>query len=143
LNNFEIVISLQILKKLIETTNISVNLFTKELQSENSVNISDNQDRILEQSILQKQLATVLEIPVSSLYNLQKYNQNQKSKPNKPDNKIAKQVRTILVLLEQEEFDLNNQETVFAVFTKNKKIVQIPIPKSYSKTVTDLVYKPE
>jgi hypothetical protein len=74
---------------------------------------------------------------------LQKYNQNQNNKPDKPDNRVTKQTRTILALLEQEEFDLDNQETVFAVSTKNKKIIQIPIFKSYSKAVTDLVYRPE
>jgi hypothetical protein len=74
---------------------------------------------------------------------LQKYNWNQKGKPDKPNNKVAKQIRTILALLEQEEFDLDNQETVFAVSTKDKEIVQIPISKSYSKAITDLVYKLE
>jgi hypothetical protein len=77
---------------------------------------------------------------------LQKHNWNQRDKPDKPDkpdNRITKQTRAILVLLEQEEFDLDNQETVFAVSTKNKEIIQIPIPKSYSKAVTDPVYRPE
>jgi hypothetical protein len=77
---------------------------------------------------------------------LQKYNRNQKNKPdkpNKPDNKVIKQTRAILALLEQEEFDLDNQETIFAVSTKDKEIIQIPIPKSYSKAVTDPVYRPE
>jgi hypothetical protein len=85
-------------------------------------------------------------MPASSLYNLQKYNWNQKDKPDKPDkpdNRVTKQTRAILALLEQEEFDLDNQETVFAVSTKTKKIIQIPISKSYSKAVTDLVYRPE
>jgi hypothetical protein len=77
---------------------------------------------------------------------LQKYNQNQRNKPDKPDkpdNRITKQTRTILALLEQQEFDLDNQETVFAVSAKDKEIVQIPIPKSYSKAVTDPVYRSE
>jgi hypothetical protein len=74
---------------------------------------------------------------------LQKYNQNQKDKPDKPDNRVTKQTRTILALLEQEEFDLDNQETVFAISIKTKEIIQIPIFKFYSKAVTDLVYKPE
>jgi hypothetical protein len=47
----------------------------------------------------------------------------------------------MLALLEQEEFDLDNQETAFAVSTKDKEIVQILIPKSYSTVVTDLVYR--
>jgi hypothetical protein len=130
LNNFEIVIPLQIPEGLTETTNISVNLPTKELQPENPANLSDNQNKIPEQDIPQEQSVTVLEIPVPS--NLQKYNRNQKGKPDKSDNKVAKQIRAILALLEQEEFDLDNQE-----------IVQIPIPKSYSKAVTDPVYRPE
>jgi hypothetical protein len=77
---------------------------------------------------------------------LQKYNQNQKSKPDKPDkpdNRVTKQARAILALLEQEGFDLDNQETVFAISIKNKEIVQIPISKSYFKAVTDPVYRPE
>jgi hypothetical protein len=146
LNNFEIVIFLQILEGFTETTNISINLPTKKLQPENYTNLSNNQDRIPEQGILQEQYTTVLEILVPSLYNLQKYNRNQKrelDKPDKPDNRIAKQTRAILALLEQKGFDLNNQETVFAVSTKNKEIVQIPISKFYSKAVTDLVYRPE
>jgi hypothetical protein len=52
LNNFEIVIFLQIPEGLTESTNIFVNLPTKELQSENYTNLSDNQNRILEQNIL-------------------------------------------------------------------------------------------
>jgi hypothetical protein len=49
----------------------------------------------------------------------------------------------MLALLEQGEFDLNNCETAFAVFTKDKKIIQILIPKSYSTAVADLVYRPK
>jgi hypothetical protein len=49
----------------------------------------------------------------------------------------------MLALLEQEEFDLNDQETAFAVSTKDKEIVQILIPKSYSTAVTNLVYRLE
>jgi hypothetical protein len=146
LNNFEIVIPLQIPEGLTEPTNISVNLFAKELQPENYTDLPGNKDRTSEQDILQKQPATKPEIPDPSLYNLQKYNQNQRDKPDKPDkpdNKVTKQTRAILALLEQKKFDLDNQETVFAVSTKDKEIIQIPISKSYSKAVTDLVYRPE
>jgi hypothetical protein len=143
LNNFEIVIFLQILKSLTEFTNISVNLLAKELQPENPANLPNNQGRTPEQDIPQEQPATKPEIPASSLYNLQKHDWNQSNKPDKPDNRVTKQTRTILALLEQEKFDLDNQETVFAVSTKDKEIVQIPIPKSYSKAVTDPVYRPE
>jgi hypothetical protein len=76
LNNFEIVILLQIPESLTEPTNISVNLFTKKLQPENSADLPGNQGRTPEQDILQEQPATKLEIPASSLYNLQKYNRN-------------------------------------------------------------------
>jgi hypothetical protein len=146
LNNFEIVIPLQILEGLTEPTNISVNLLAKESQPKNSVDLPGNQDRIPKQDIPQEQPVTKLEMSVSSLYNLQKYNWNQKNKsdkPDKPDNKVTKQTRAILALLEQEEFDLDNQETVFAISTKTKEIIQIPIPKSYSKAITDPVYRLE
>jgi hypothetical protein len=49
----------------------------------------------------------------------------------------------MLALLEQEEFDLNNQETIFAVSTKDKEIVRILIPKSYFTAITNPVYRPE
>ena len=49
----------------------------------------------------------------------------------------------MLALLEQREFDLDNCETAFAVSTKDKKIIQIPIPKSYSTAVADPIYGPE
>jgi hypothetical protein len=146
LNNFEIVIFLQIPEGLTEPTNISVNLLAKELQPKNLADLPGNKGRTPEQDILQEQPATKLEIPVSSLYNLQKYNWNQEYKPNKPDkldDRVAKQIRTILALLEQREFDLDSQKTVFAVSTKDKEILQIPISKFYSKAVTDLVYRPE
>jgi hypothetical protein len=73
---------------------------------------------------------------------LRKRDQNQKGEPNEhdKDDKVAKRIRAMLALLEQEEFNLDNQETTFAISTKDKEIVQIPIPKSYSKVVTDLVY---
>jgi hypothetical protein len=146
LNNFEIVILLQIPEGLTETTDISVNLLAKESQPENPANLPGNQGRIPEQDILQEQPATKPEMPAPSLYNLQKHNRNQEGKLNKPDkldDKVAKQIRAILALLEQKEFDLDSQETVFAVSTKDKEILQIPISKSYSKAVTDPVYRPE
>src|SRR5436190_19595324 len=49
----------------------------------------------------------------------------------------------MLALLKQEEFNLNDQETAFAVSEKTKGIMQIPIPKSYSMAVTDPMYGPE
>ena len=49
----------------------------------------------------------------------------------------------MLALIEQQEFDLDSQETVFAVSTKNKEIVQISISKLYSTAVADPIYRPE
>src|SRR5438045_6768555 len=49
----------------------------------------------------------------------------------------------MLALLKQGEFDSDNQETAFAVSEKNKEIVQIPIPKSYSMAIADPIYGPE
>src|SRR5438045_4931011 len=49
----------------------------------------------------------------------------------------------MLALLEQGEFDSDNQETAFAVSEKTKEIVQIPIPKSYSTAVADPIYGSE
>ena len=49
----------------------------------------------------------------------------------------------MLALLEQGEFNLDDQETAFAVSTKDKEIVQIPIPKSYSMAIADPIYRPE
>ena len=49
----------------------------------------------------------------------------------------------MLALLEQEEFDLNSQEVAFAISTKDKEIVQIPIPKSYSIAITNPTYRLE
>jgi len=49
----------------------------------------------------------------------------------------------MLALLEHKEFDLDNCETVFVVSIKDKKIIQIPLPKSYSVAVTNLTYRPE
>jgi len=57
---------------------------------------------------------------------LQKHNQNQEDEPDelaKPNNRIVKQIRAMLALLEQEDFDLDNQETTFAASTKGKEIV--------------------
>jgi hypothetical protein len=95
LNNFKIVVLLQIPEGPTEPTNISVNLPTKKTQSENPANLSGNQD------IFQEQPVTKPRMPAPSLYNLQKYNRNQEDKPNKPDkdNRAAKQTRVILALL--------------------------------------------
>src|SRR5436190_11911919 len=78
--------------------------------------------------------------PVTGPYNLQKRNWNQENEPN---NRIAKRTRAMLALLEQEEFDLNDQETAFAVSEKTKEIIWVPIPNSYSMAVTDPMYGPD
>jgi hypothetical protein len=49
----------------------------------------------------------------------------------------------MLALLKQKEFDLNNCKTVFAIFIKDKKIIQILIPKFYFIAVANLIYKLE
>ena len=143
LNNFEIVISVQILESLIEPANISVKLSAKILEPEKPANASRNYNKILEQDILLKQSAIIPKTPAINLYNLQKYNYNQENKPDKPNKKITKQARAILALLEQEEFNLANQKAVFIIATKDQDNIQIPISKFYSKAATDPIYKPE
>ena len=49
----------------------------------------------------------------------------------------------MLALLEQGEFDLDNYKTAFAIFTKDKKIIQILIPKSYFVAIINLIYRLE
>jgi len=49
----------------------------------------------------------------------------------------------MLALLEHKEFNLDNYETVFVVFIKDKKIIQILLPKSYFVAVTNLTYRLE
>jgi hypothetical protein len=49
----------------------------------------------------------------------------------------------MLALLKQRELDLDNCKTAFAISTKDKKVIQILIPKSYSTAVADLIYKPK
>ena len=49
----------------------------------------------------------------------------------------------MLALLKQREFDLNNYKTTFVVFTKDKKIIQILILKSYFIAVANLIYRLE
>ena len=49
----------------------------------------------------------------------------------------------MLALLKQEEYNLDNYKITFAIVTKDKKIIEIPIPKSYSKAIKDLIYKLE
>ena len=78
-----------------------------------------------------------------SLHNLRKRNRNQEDETVEPNNRIAKRTRAMLALLEQEEFDLDDRETVYTISTKDKEIVRIPIPKSYSNAVMDPIYGPE
>ena len=49
----------------------------------------------------------------------------------------------MLALLKQGELDLNNCKTTFAIFTKDKKVIQILILKSYSIAIANLIYKLE
>ena len=53
---------------------------------------------------------------------------------------MAKWIKAMLALLEYGEFDLDHYETTFAISIKDKKIIQIPIPKSYSMAVKDPTY---
>ena len=70
---------------------------------------------------------------------MRKRNQDQEDEAETDDN-IAKRIKAMLALLEQGEFNLDNCETAFAVSEKTREIVQILIPKSYSKAVADLIY---
>ena len=49
----------------------------------------------------------------------------------------------MLALLKQGEYNLDNCKTAFAVSAKTKEIVQIPLPKSYSKAVANPIYRLE
>ena len=81
-------------------------------------------------------------MPVAGPYNLRKRNRDQDQEA-KTNDKIAKRIKAILALLEQGEFDLDNQETVFAISKKIKEIIQIPIPKLYSTAVANPIYRLE
>src|SRR5271169_1355672 len=77
-------------------------------------------------------------------YNLRKRDQDQEDESeDESKDKMAKRIKAMLALLEHGEIDLDNCETAFAVSTKDKKIIQIPIPKSYSAAVADPTYGPE
>jgi len=131
---------------IIQSTDVPTKLPAKELEPIKSVNLPENQNKTLEQAVSQEQPIPWPQTPVTGLYNLRKRDWNQEdepAEPAKPNDRIAKRIRAMLALLEQEDFDLDNQETVFAAFTKGKEIVQIPIPKSYSSVVTDPIYRPE
>jgi hypothetical protein len=49
----------------------------------------------------------------------------------------------MLALLKQKELNLNNYKTMFVIFTKDKKVIQILIPKFYFIVITNLIYKLE
>jgi hypothetical protein len=49
----------------------------------------------------------------------------------------------MLALLKQKELNLNNCKIAFAIFTKDKKVIQILIPKSYFIAIANLIYKLE
>src|SRR5436189_2080463 len=140
LNNFKIVIPLQTPESTAKPMDTPKNLSSKESEPIESANLPKSQDKTPEQVASQEQPIPSLQPPVTGPYNLQKRNWNQENEPN---NRIAKQTRAMLALLKQEEFDLNDQETAFAVSEKTKEIIWIPIPKSYSMAVTDPMYGPE
>jgi hypothetical protein len=47
----------------------------------------------------------------------------------------------MLTLLKQKELDLNNCKTMFVIFIKDKKVIQIFILKSYFIAVANLIYR--
>jgi hypothetical protein len=49
----------------------------------------------------------------------------------------------MLALLKQEKLNLDNCKTMFAISTKDKKVIQILIPKSYFIAIANLIYRPE
>ena len=62
------------------------------------------------------------------------------------DSKSAKRIKAMLSLLKQEEFDVGETifiETTFVVSIDLNKIVQIPIPKLYSKAIANPTYRLE
>lgn len=65
--------------------------------------------------------------PSTSPYNLRKRSWNQEDEAKTKDN-IAKRIRAMLALIEQGEYDSDYCETAFAVSTKDKKIIEIPLP---------------
>ena len=96
---------------------------SKESEPVKSVNLPKSQNKISEQAVSQEQPIPLPQTPVTDLYNLQKCNQNQEDKPARPNNTIVKQIRAMLALLKQEDFDLDNQKTAFAVSTNSKEII--------------------
>jgi hypothetical protein len=140
LNNFEIVIPLRKPEDLTGHAKAPVNLPAEEKQPGNSTGQSVDQSS--------EQMPPDLEQPVKApettepkVHNLRKHTRNQEDEPDEP-NRI-KRIRAMLALLEQGEFDLPNQEVAFAVSAKSQDPIRIPIPKSYSKAVTDPSYGPE
>ena len=49
----------------------------------------------------------------------------------------------MLALIKHREFDSDNYEVAFAISTKDKKIIEIPLPQSYSAAIKDPDYGPE
>jgi hypothetical protein len=47
----------------------------------------------------------------------------------------------MLALLKQKELNLNNYKTMFAISIKDKKVIQILIPKFYFIAIANLIYK--
>ena len=138
LNNFEIVIPLRKPESILsQSTNP-----TKGKDKTPAQDPAQDPDQESAQDPAQEQPAPLQQMPVTGLYNLQKYNWDQ-NQETETDNKIAKQIRAILALIKQEGFDLDSQETVFAISEKTEEIVQILISKLYSTAVANLIYKLE
>jgi Reverse transcriptase (RNA-dependent DNA polymerase) len=144
LNNFEIVIPLRTPESIMQSTDAPANLPSKESKPTGSANPLKSQDETQEQVAPQEQPIPSPQAPVAGRYNLRKRDRDQEDKSeDESKDKITKRIKAMLALLEQGEFDSDNCETAFAVSTKDKKIIQIPIPKSYSAAVADPIYGPE
>ena len=148
LNNFEIVIPLRTPESTTQPTDAPVNLSSKGLEPAESanlpVNLPSKELEPAESTNKTPKQAAPQQAPVTGRYNLRKRDRDQEDESKaEAEDKIAKRIKAMLALLEQREFDLDNCETTFAVSTKDKKIIQILIPKSYSTAVADPIYGPE
>ncbi len=142
LNNFEIVIPLRTPESITQSTDAPAKLLDKDSEPVAPTILPKSQNETPRQATSQQQPTPAPQTHVGP-YNLRKRDRNQDIELDEPNDRIAKRARAMLALLEQEEFDLNGQEAAFAVSTKDKDIVQIPIPKSYSIAVADPTYGPE
>ena len=156
LNNFEIVIPLQTPESIMQPTDAPEStaqpIDTPESTAQPTdapVNPPKSQNKAQEQIAPLEQPTPSPKAPVTGQsvtgrYNLRKHDRDQEDESeDESKDKRAKRIKAMLALLEYGEFDSDHCETAFAVSTKDKKIIRIPIPKSYSAAVTDPTYGPE